>query len=510
MNDCHPSQQSWTYKNEDQMKRYQLFIDGRYVDPVKGEWFDTVNPYTGKAWARIPRGTKEDVDIAVAAASRALKEGAWATMTPTTRGKLMRRLGDLVLENAQRLAETEVRDNGKLMTEMLGQLRSQPEWWWYFSGLADKIEGSVVPLDKSDAFAFTTHEPIGVVAALTAWNSPLLFVAMKCAPALAAGCTVVLKPSEFASASTLEFMELTQQAGFPEGVFNVVTGLGPETGAALVEHPDVAKVSFTGSDATGAKVYAAAAKSMKRVSMELGGKSPNIVFEDCDLAQAIAGAVSGIFAATGQTCVAGSRLLVQNSIKDRFIDQLVSMVASARVGDPNAPETNIGPVATHEQYQKVLRYIDIARSEGARCVFGGEPVRDLPGGQFVQPTIFVDVTNDMRIAQEEVFGPVLSVIGFDDETDAVRIANDVIYGLAAGVWTKDLSRALRMSKALKAGTVWINTYRGMSFNLPFGGMKQSGLGRENGIESIREFLETKSVWVSTATSAPANPFILRL
>jgi acyl-CoA reductase-like NAD-dependent aldehyde dehydrogenase len=492
------------------MKQYQLFIGGRHVDAVKGQWFDTVNPYTGEAWARIPRGTEEDVNAAVAAASKALKEGPWATMSATARGKLMHRLGDLVLENAQRLAELEVRDNGKLLTEMVSQLRYHPEWWWYFAGLADKIEGAVVPLDKPDAFAFTTHEPVGVVAALTAWNSPLLFVAMKCAPALAAGCTVVLKPSEFASASTLEYMELTKQAGFPDGVFNVVTGLGPEAGAALVSHPGVAKVSFTGSDATGAKIYASAAASIKRVSLELGGKSPNIIFEDCDIDAAVVGAVSGIFGATGQTCVAGSRLLVQNSVKDRVVKQLTEMARAARIGDPMQPETNIGPITTPDQYRKVLRYIDIARSEGGRCVLGGEPAPDLPGGQFVQPTIFVDITNNMRIAQEEVFGPVLSVIGFEDEADAIRIGNDVIYGLAAGVWTKDLARALRMSKALKAGTVFVNTYRGLSCTLPFGGMKHSGLGRENGIESVREFLETKSTWISISTAKPANPFIMRL
>jgi aldehyde dehydrogenase (NAD+) len=492
------------------MKQYQLFIDGKYVDPLDGEWIDTVNPYTGEAWARIPRGTSKDVDRAVMAASKALKEGPWASMSPTARGKLMHRLGDLVLEHAQRLAEVEVQDNGKLMTEMVAQLRSHPEWWWYFGGLADKVEGSVVPLDKAEAFAFTTHEPVGVVAALTAWNSPLLFVAMKCAPALAAGCTVVIKPSEFASASTLEYMELTRQAGFPDGVFNVVTGLGPEAGAALVEHPGVGKVSFTGSDATGAKIYASAANSIKRVALELGGKSPNIIFDDCDVEAAVAGAVSGIFAATGQTCVAGSRLLVQNSVKERVVERLIETVKAAKMGDPMSPETNIGPIATSDQYKKVLRYIDIARSEGACCVLGGEPALRLPGGQFVEPTIFVDVTNGMRIAQEEVFGPVLSVIGFEDETEAVQIGNDVIYGLAAGVWTKDLSRALRMSKALKAGTVFINTYRGMSCALPFGGMKQSGVGRENGIESVKEFLETKSVWISTSTDKPANPFVIRL
>lgn len=492
------------------MKKYQLFIDGKYVDPFHSEWIDTVNPYTGQAWARIPRGTVEDVDRAVAAASKALHEGPWASMSPTARGKLMHRLGDLVLENAQKLAEVEVMDNGKLMTEMVAQLRSHPEWWRYFGGLTDKIEGAVVPLDKAETFAFTTHEPVGVVAALTAWNSPLLFIAMKCAPAIAAGCTVVIKPSEFASASTLEYMELTRQAGFPDGVFNAVSGLGPEAGAALVEHPGVAKVSFTGSDATGARIYATAAKSIKRVSLELGGKSPNIVFDDCDIDAAVVGAVSGIFAAAGQTCVAGSRLLVQNSIKDRFVERLIELVTAAKMGDPMNQATCIGPIATPDQYRKVLSYIDIAKSEGARCVLGGDADTQLPGGQFVKPTIFVDVTNDMRIAQEEVFGPVLSVIGFDDEAQAVRIGNDVIYGLAAGVWTKDLSRALRMSKALKAGTVFINTYRGMSCALPFGGMKQSGLGRENGIEAVREFLETKSTWINTSTATPVNPFILKL
>ncbi len=492
------------------MKHYQLFINGEHVDPVKGEWLDTVNPYTGQVWARIPRGTQEDVDRAVKAASQALRSGPWAAMTATARGKLMRRLGDLVLENAEQLAEIEVNDNGKLLSEMSAQLQFHPEWWYYFAGLADKIEGSVVPIDKADTFAFTTHEPVGVVAALTAWNSPLLFVAMKCAPALAAGCTVVIKPSEYASASTLAFMELTRQAGFPDGVFNVITGLGPQAGAALVSHPDVAKVSFTGSDATGARIYAAAANSIKRVSLELGGKSPNIIFDDCDIDAAIAGAVSGIFAATGQTCVAGSRLLVQNSIKEQVIEKLTAMAATAKIGNPMLDDTNIGPIATPDQYQKVLRYIDIARSEGGRCVFGGQPASHLPGGQFVEPTIFVDITNDMRIAQEEVFGPVLSVISFEDEEEAIRIGNDVIYGLAAGVWTKDLSRALRMSKALKAGTVFVNTYRGMSCSVPFGGMKQSGIGRENGIEAIREFLETKSTWISTSTAAPGNPFILRL
>jgi len=486
---------------------YRNFIDGAFVDPAGGAWLDSTDPYRNEVWARIPRGSAADVDRAVAAARRAMTTGPWAGMSPSARGKVMRRIGDLVAANAERLAAIEVRDNGKLMTEMLGQLRYHPEWWYYFGGLADKIEGGVVPIDKPDHFAFTTHEPVGVVGALTAWNSPLIFIAWKCAPALAAGCAVVVKPSEFTSASTLEFAALTREAGLPGGVFNVVTGLGAEAGAALVDHPDVSKITFTGSDATGKRIYQQAAKSMKRVSLELGGKSPNIIFEDADLDAAVAGAVSGIFAATGQTCIAGSRLLVQNSIRAEVTERLVEMARGARIGDPMLPETNIGPVTTPPQYRKILDYIEIAKAEGARLIAGGGPSD--AGPNFVQPTIFTDVRNDMRIAQEEVFGPVLAIIGFDDEAEAVRIGNDVIYGLAAGVWTQNIGRAHRMARALRAGTVWVNTYRAVSYMMPFGGMKHSGLGRESGIGAVHEYLETKSVWINTSDAAPGNPFVLR-
>jgi len=492
------------------MKTYQHYIGGAYVDPVQGEWFDSHDPYRGDVWARMPRGTAADVDRAVGAAKAALT-GEWAAMSASARGKLMRRLGDLVAENADRLAEIEVRDNGKLLSEMAGQLKYHPEWWCYFGGLADKIEGATIPIDKPDHFAFTTHEPVGVVGAITAWNSPLLFIAWKCAPALAAGCTVVVKPSEFTSASTLEYAALTKEAGFPDGAFNVVAGYGQEAGAALVDHPDVAKITFTGSDTTGARIYAQAAKHIKRVSLELGGKSPNIILDDANIDAAAAGAVSGIFAATGQTCIAGSRLLVQNSIRDRVTEKLIDLAKSAKIGDPMKPDTNIGPVTTQPQYAKIRDYIAVAQQEGAELVFGGGTPEgpEIKGGQFVEPTIFAGVRNSMRIAQEEVFGPVLSIIGFDTEEEAIEIGNDIAYGLAAGVWTQNIGRAVRMSKALKAGTVWVNTYRAISYMMPFGGVKRSGIGRESGIESIRDYLSTKSVWFNTSDATPGNPFVMR-
>jgi acyl-CoA reductase-like NAD-dependent aldehyde dehydrogenase len=491
------------------MTEYSLFIDGNSVDPVDGVWLDTVDPYEGTVWARIPRGGSEDADRAVKAAKAAMYLGPWADMSPTKRGHILRRIGDLILANAERLAEVEARDNGKLLSETQGQMPAIAEVWHYYSGLADKIEGAVVPVDRADVLALTVHEPVGVVVALTAWNSPLMFTAMKCAPALAAGCAVVVKPSEFASVSTLEFAALTKEAGLPDGVFGVVTGLGSEIGAALVEHPDVAKISFTGSDATGMHIYQAAAKAMKRVTMELGGKSPNIVFEDADLDAAAVGVVTGIFGAAGQMCTAGSRLLVQNSVKRIFTDKLLELARTITVGDPKNPDTNVGPIATPPQYQKVIGYIELAKSEGARCILGGGPAigEALKSGQFIEPTIFDDVTNDMRIAQEEVFGPVLAIIGFDTEDEAIQIGNDVIYGLAAGVWTQNFGRATRMSRKLRAGTVWINTYRSYSPLFPTGGMKKSGIGRENGINAINEFLETKGIMYSMGLSKSRNPFV---
>jgi len=492
------------------MQKYAMYIDGRFVEADGGEWFDSFNPFTGEPWAQIARGGPADADAAVQAAHRALTQGPWAQLTASQRGMLLHKLGDLVARDAKRLAELEVQDNGKLIAEMQGQLNYVPNWYWYFGGLADKIQGAVVPLDKKGYFNYTRHEPVGVCVAITAWNSPLLLTAYKLAPALAAGCTVVIKPSEFTSASTLEFVKLVEEAGFPPGVVNVVTGFGKDVGPTLVEHPLVAKIAFTGSSATGRTINEQAAKHFKRCTLELGGKSPNIVFADANLDDAVNGAVSGIFAATGQTCIAGSRLLLQESIHDAFLDKLVALAKTARMGNPMSPETQIGPITTRPQYEKVLGYIDIAKREGAQVRLGGGPATrpECGRGWFVEPTVFSGVKNSMRIAQEEVFGPVLSVIPFKDEDDALTIANDIRFGLGAGVWTSDIGRAFRMSERIQSGTVWVNTYRVVSYMSPFGGYKDSGLGRENGMDAIREYLQTKSVWINTG-AATGNPFVLR-
>ena len=493
------------------LPRFNAYIDGKSVPPETGEYFETVNPYTAKIWAEVARCGAAEADAAVEAAWRAFNSGDWPKLTATARGALLRKLGDLIAEHAQTLAECEVRDNGKLLNEMLMQCRYIPQWYYYYGGLADKIEGSVIPIDKPEMFNYTRHEPLGVILAITPWNSPLLLLSFKLAPALAAGNTIVIKPSEFTSTSTLKFMELVEKAGFPPGVVNVVTGFGGEVGSTLVDHPKVAKVCFTGGTESGAMVYQAAAKGLKGCTLELGGKSPNVVFDDAVVDDAVKGAISGIFAATGQTCIAGSRLLVQDGIYDKFVDKLVAFAKTARMGDPMDATTQVGPVTTPPQYQKILAYIDVAKKEGAKCLLGGGPARGPECGDspwFVQPTIFGEVTNTMRIAQEEVFGPVLSIIRFKTDEDAIAIANDIAFGLAAGLWTQSIKRAIKVSAAIRAGTVWVNTYRALSYLSPFGGYKKSGLGRENGIEAIREFLQTKSVWISTADDVP-NPFVMR-
>lgn len=489
------------------MHHYGHLIDGVAAPSASGVHFPTENPFTGEVWAMVSRGGAADVDRAVAAAKRA-GEGEWGRLSATERGRLMRRFADLLAERAPAIARTESTDNGKLYTEALQQVTYLADYFHYYAGLADKIEGSVIPSDKPGVFTYTTHVPKGVVGIITPWNSPLSLLSWKLAPALAAGCTVVSKPSEFTSASTLELVALFAEAGFPPGVVNVVTGFGAEVGDALVTHPDVAHIGFTGGEAAGRQIYARAAAHLKTVTLELGGKSPNIVFDDADLDEALKGVVAGIFAATGQSCNAGSRLLVQESIHDEFVAKLVAFSRDAVLGDPADPNTQIGPVSTKPQFDKILSYIDVAAAEGATCVMGGRARTDLGGGRFVEPTIFTGVHSDMRIAQEEVFGPVLSVIPFTDEDDAIRIGNDVVFGLAGAVWTKSLKRAMRVAGELKAGTVWVNNYRLMSFTSPFGGFKQSGIGRENGQEAVKEYLETKCVWI-TPDPHIANPFVKR-
>ncbi len=492
------------------MQRYQMYIGGEWCDAASGQWFETENPFTGKVWAEVARGGPEDAARAAEAADRAFRTGEWSRLNPTERGALMRRVGDLIAENADFLADCEVRDNGKLRAEMLSQVKYLPQWFYYYGGLADKIEGAVIPSDKPGVFNYTLHEPLGVCVAIAAWNSPLLLATWKITPALAAGNTVIIKPSEFTSTSALEYVKLFEKAGFPPGVVNVVTGFGTEVGQPLIEHPLVRKVGFTGSVPSGKRVAAAVAPDLKRMTLELGGKSPNIVFKDADLDNAVKGAISGIFAATGQTCIAGSRLLLQEDIHDEFLDRLVAFAKTARMGNPMDMNTQVGPVTTRPQYRKVLEYIDIAKHDGAKLALGGTPASrpECGDGWFVEPTIFSGVSNDMRIAQEEVFGPVLSVIPFKDEEDAVRIGNDVLFGLAAGVWTNDLSRAHKMARRLEAGTVWVNMYRAVSFTSPFGGYKNSGIGRVNGKDVIYDYLQTKSVWIDT-TQEIANPFAIR-
>ncbi len=488
------------------LPRYDHYIDGVARPPASGAYFPTEDPFTGTAWAEVARGDPRDVDAAARAAEAAFLSGPWRTLSAGERGALLYRLSELVAQEADALAQVEGRDNGKLASEVTRQVRYLSDYFRYYAGLADKVQSEVIPTDKKGVFAFTRYEPKGVVAIITPWNSPLTLMSWKLAPALAAGCTAVIKPSEYTSASTLEFMRLVERAGFPRGVVNVVTGYGAEVGDAVVQHPSVAHVAFSGGEETGRKVYELAARGLKTVTLELGGKSPNIVFEDADLDRALRGVVTGIFASAGQSCQAGSRLLLQRSIHDVFVERLVEFVRGARLGDPRSPGTQIGPLATRAQAEKTLAYIRIAHEEGARCVLGGNVRTDVGPGIFVEPTIFTNVSSRMRVAQEEIFGPVLCVIPFEDEEDAIRIGNDVAYGLAAGVWTASLHRAMLMVDRLRAGTIWVNNYRSTSSTSPFGGYKRSGIGRESGTEAIKQYLLTKCVWISSDLEIP-DPFV---
>lgn len=493
----------------DEVREYKMLVGGEWIEARSGKTFESTNPYTGRVWATAPEAANEDVDAAVRAAREAFDTGPWGRMTGTERSRLLRRLADLIAENAEDIAVVESTDNGKLLREMSGQLKALPEWYYYFAGAADKIQGETIPSDKPNFFVYTRREPIGVVGAITPWNSPLLLLTFKLAPALAAGCTFVVKTAEQTPASTLEFGRLFEEAGFPPGVFNVISGFGPTTGSALVRHPGVDKVAFTGSTETGKQVMKDAADHLAKVTLELGGKSPNIVFEDADMEAVANGVVSGIFAATGQTCIAGSRLFVQEAVHDEVVERLSEKAESIKLGNPLDEETEMGPVAFEQQLEKIKGYVSLGQEEGAELVCGGKPPEDpeLQDGYFIEPTIIAGVDNQMTVAQEEIFGPVLSLISAGSEEEIIEQANDTPYGLAAGIWTRDLQRAHRIAHAIKAGTVWINSYRTLSFNTPFGGYKMSGLGRENGLESLKEYTQMKSVWVELSGET-RDPFKL--
>jgi aldehyde dehydrogenase (NAD+) len=492
------------------IKRYRNYIAGEYVASSGPNTLPVLNPASGETWATIPDSSPADVDAAVAAARAAL-DGPWGALSPGKRARLLHALADAIEARGEELARVEVLDNGKLLREMSAQLKAIPGWYRYFAGLADKIHGETIPMERASLFNYTVREPVGVIACITPWNSPLFLLALKAAPALAAGNTLVIKPSEHASASTLELTACFEQAGFPPGVINVVTGNGAVAGDALVRHPGVDRVSFTGSGTAGARVAAAAVGHFADVGLELGGKSANIVFGDADLAAAVPGLLSGIFAAAGQTCVAGSRALVHRSVYDEMLRRLLERTRTIRIGDPNAPETEMGPVANEPQYRKIQEMVEIARAEGAEFAYGGARASDgeLAAGLYFEPTILTGVKPQMRIAQEEVFGPVLALIPFDTDAEAIEIANATAFGLAAGIWTNNLGRAHRVARALKAGTVWVNTYRALAPSMPFGGYKTSGIGRENGLDAVRDCTQVKSVWIETEPAA-SDPFTIRV
>ncbi|MFB0834556.1 aldehyde dehydrogenase [Arthrobacter halodurans] len=490
-------------------ERYEHYINGRPAAPIGGAYFESTNPATLEVLYEAARGTRDDVDAAVAAAGEAFENPLWRDLSPTKRGHLLRRLAELVGEHAEELAVMETQDNGKLLREMRGQLATLPEYLYYYAGLADKIQGSQIPTSSVQILNYTQREPLGVVGAITPWNSPLTLTTSKLAPALAAGNTLVIKPSEYTSRTILRVAELASEAGFPDGVVNVVTGYGAEAGAPLVDHPRLAKISFTGSTATGASIASSAAARFIGCTLELGGKSPNIVFEDANVDNAAMGVIAGIFAAAGQTCIAGSRVFAHRSVYDELLEKVANRARGIVIGDPMLEATELGPLAFDAQRQKVDSYVELGVSEGATVLTGGRrPDVDLPG-YFYAPTVLTDVNNQMRVTREEIFGPVAAVMPFETEDEVLSLANDTQYGLAAGVWTQNLARAHRMARRLEAGTVWVNTYRAMSPMSPRQGFKSSGVGIEHGIESMYEYTRLKSVWINTDEGPVADPFIMR-
>lgn len=484
------------------VERYQMLIDGAWVDASNGARFDSINPATGAVWATVPEATPEDVDRAVQAAEAALA-GPWGQMTPTARGKCLTRLADLLAANSEAIGRIETTDTGKMFKETAWQATYIAEYLHFYAGAADKIHGETLPIDKPDMFVFTDREPIGVVAAVIPWNSQMFLSAVKIGPALAAGNTIVLKASEHASAPLLAFGKLVAEAGIPDGVVNIVTG-GPVCGTALTTHPLVAKIAFTGGPEAARHIVRNSAENFAEVSLELGGKSPFIVFEDADLESAVNGSVAGIFGATGQSCVAGSRLYLAEGIADAFLEKMVKIAANIRIGDPQADPTEMGPLCTQGQMDHIEAQVALAIKEGGTVLTGGKRVAG--EGLYFEPTIIACPRQDMTIVDTELFGPVLAVQRFRTEQEAVALANDTKHGLAAGIFTRDSARSLRMSKRVKAGIIWVNTYRAISPIAAFGGMKSSGYGREAGMQAVYDYTRPKTVWMNLSDDPIANPF----
>ena len=492
-----------------ELTRYQMYINGEWVDAENGATFTSVNPATGQTWAEVPEASEADINRAVEAAHHAFSEGAWATMTPTARGKMLRRLAEVLAEHSEPLGRCETVDTGKLFKETRWQANYISDFFQYYAGLADKVTGETLPIDKPDMMTMTVREPLGVVAAVVPWNSQLFLVAVKIGPALAAGNTVVLKASEHASAPMLEFAKVFEEAGFPPGVFNVVTGHGEPCGRALTSHPLVDRVSFTGGPETARHVIRNSAENFAEVSLELGGKSPVMVFEDADLESAVNGVLLSIFSASGQSCVAGSRLLLQESIREEVLSRVVEKAAQIRIGDPLDDNSQMGPLATEAQLSNIQSTLADATANGADLRYGGNTPPGLESGWYIEPTIVDCPHQDISIVRNELFGPVVSALGFKDETEALMLANDTNFGLASGVFTRDVGRALRVSKAIRAGIVWVNTYRVVSPIAPFGGYKDSGYGRESGMEAIYDYTRPKTVWLNTSSAPIADPFVMR-
>jgi (Z)-2-((N-methylformamido)methylene)-5-hydroxybutyrolactone dehydrogenase len=489
------------------VERFPHYIDGRFEDGAAQ--FESVNPATGEAWALMPRAGAEDVDRAVRAAERALNDAAWRGLTASQRGKLLYRLADLVAAHAQELAALETADTGKIIRETSAQIAYVAEYYRYYAGLADKVQGAHLPIDKPDMDVWLRREPIGVVAAVVPWNSQLFLSAVKLGPALAAGCTVVLKASEDGPAPLLAFARLVDEAGFPPGVVNIITGFGPDCAVALTSHPLVSRIAFTGGPETARHVMRNAASNLAHVTLELGGKSPVVVFADADLDSAANAIVAGIFAATGQSCVAGSRLVVERQVKDALLEKLAAKARAIRIGDPNDRATEMGPLATKRQLAHIEQVVAASLAAGARLVTGGARPAGAGPGYYFQPTILDCSGIHAPSVATELFGPVLSVLAFDDEAGAVRLANETPFGLASGVFTRNLSRAHRMVRDIRAGIVWINTYRAVSPIVPFGGYGLSGYGREGGIDAVLDYTRTKSVWLRTSDEPIADPFVMR-